>query len=256
MGLYLYAWNKASEGAKELSEALGIKRLKHEGSRFRGNPRHTVINWGSGNIPQHINGSVILNSPDAVIRCSNKLSFFRHVSKHEDINLPPWTEKFEEAMEWVKKGDVMARTVLNGHSAVGLIIMKVDNPDTFIKAPLYTKYIPKKDEYRVHVFKDKVIDVQRKALKPEFLEANRGNINHQVRNLDNGFIYVRGGINPPQQVLDQAINSVKVVGLDFGAVDIIYNEKQQKAYVLEINSAPGLQGQTVTSYANEFRKYK
>lgn len=256
MGLYLFAWNKVSEGAKELSRALEIKRLRHEGSKFRGNQRHTVINWGSGQLPENIRGSNVLNDPRAVSTCANKLSFFKTVSKNPDINIPPWTEKYEEALEWVKTGIVMARTVLNGHSAQGLVVMEKDRPNEFVKAPLYTKYIPKEHEFRVHVFRDEVLDVQRKAIRPDFLEANRGQINYKVRNLDNGFIYVRGNIDPPQDVLDQAILVVKHTGLDFGAVDIIFNQKHNKAYVLEINSAPGLQGQTIESYVRVFRKFK
>ena len=52
----------------------------------------------------------------------------------------------------------------------------------------------------------------------------------------------------PQQVLDQAKLAVKATGLDFGAVDIIWNNLQEKAYVLEINTAPGLEGQSVETY--------
>lgn len=256
MGLYLYAWNKGSEGAKELANALQIKKLKHEGSKFKGSPRHTVINWGSSNLPDNINGSRILNAPASVVLCSNKLTFFRHVSKNDKVVIPPWTEKFDEAFEWVKTGPVMARTVLNGHSAQGLVIMELNNPNSLVKAPLYTKYVPKIDEYRVHVIEGEVVDIQRKALKAEFLEANRGNINHKVRNLANGFVYVRGDINPPDMILNQAKLAVETCNLDFGAVDIIYNGKQNTAYVLEINTAPGLQGQTVDSYANALRKYK
>jgi D-alanine-D-alanine ligase-like ATP-grasp enzyme len=41
--------------------------------------------------------------------------------------------------------------------------------------------------------------------------------------------------------------------LDFGAIDIIYNESRDQAYVLEVNTAPGLTGQTIQSYADAFR---
>jgi D-alanine-D-alanine ligase-like ATP-grasp enzyme len=42
--------------------------------------------------------------------------------------------------------------------------------------------------------------------------------------------------------------------LDFGAVDVIWNEKQQRAYVLEVNTAPGLEGQTVDDYARGIKE--
>jgi D-alanine-D-alanine ligase-like ATP-grasp enzyme len=40
--------------------------------------------------------------------------------------------------------------------------------------------------------------------------------------------------------------------LDFGAVDIIYNAKRNECYVLEVNTAPGLEGTTVEKYATKF----
>ena len=52
-----------------------------------------------------------------------------------------------------------------------------------------------------------------------------------------------------KQVKEQAVLSVKAVGLDFAGVDVIWNDKQKKAYVLEVNTAPGIEGQTVVNYA-------
>ena len=44
------------------------------------------------------------------------------------------------------------------------------------------------------------------------------------------------------------------IDLQFGAVDIIWNEKENKCYVLEINTAPGLVGTTLTKYTEAFTK--
>ena len=51
-----------------------------------------------------------------------------------------------------------------------------------------------------------------------------------------------------------ALAAMVASGLDFGAVDVIWNSRRLEAYVLEINSAPGLQGQTVENYAAAFRR--
>lgn len=252
----IYAWNPASEGAKNLAQALGIKRIKHEGSKFRGGPKYIVINWGATNPPQSVLNSIVLNQPKAIQKCSDKKVFFESVSK-EGVQIPEFTTDPAIAQMWLLEDNsfVMARTILNGHGAAGLVVLDPENGlDGFVKAPLYTKYIPKKDEYRVHVFKDKVIDVQKKALKEEFIEANRGNINHKVRNLENGYIYKRGDVVAPDDVLQQSIKVVKAIGLDFGAVDIIFNHKQQKAFVLEVNSAPGLEGTTLENYSKAFKE--
>jgi D-alanine-D-alanine ligase-like ATP-grasp enzyme len=115
----------------------------------------------------------------------------------------------------------------------------------FVHAPLYTQYIKKKDEYRVHIFGGKVIDVQRKAVRP-----GHQNPDFRVRNTANGFIFVRNDVEAPADVLLQATNAVTVLGLTFGACDVIYNAKSNKAYILEVNTAPGLTGTTLENYIN------
>ena len=52
------------------------------------------------------------------------------------------------------------------------------------------------------------------------------------------------------ELVKQAVLACTISRLDFGAVDVIYNTHQNKYYVLEVNTAPGLEGQTVTIYAN------
>jgi D-alanine-D-alanine ligase-like ATP-grasp enzyme len=41
--------------------------------------------------------------------------------------------------------------------------------------------------------------------------------------------------------------------LDFGAADVIYNAQQDRAYSLEVNSAPGIMGTTLVNYTNALR---
>ena len=83
----------------------------------------------------------------------------------------------------------------------------------------------KQHEYRIHVGKlpngeTSIISIQRKARREGF-----ENPNWQVRNHNNGFVFVRGGVNPPQQVLDASTLALTATGLDFGAVDVIWNER-------------------------------
>jgi glutathione synthase/RimK-type ligase-like ATP-grasp enzyme len=251
--LYIYSWKAASEGSKALAVALNARRIKHENSTFKGGPKKIVINWGSSSVPSEVEKSSVLNKPQAVGVCANKLNFFNKVSGH--CSVPDWTTDTQVAMSWVAEGSlVCARTVLSGHSAEGLVIMSKDNLSSFTKAPLYTRYIPKQDEYRVHVVRGEIIDVQRKALRTNYIEENDGKKpNFHIRNLANGFVYVRGDVNPPESVFTEAKNAITAAGLDFGAVDLIFNNKRNTAYVLEINSAPGIEGTTVTNYANAFK---
>jgi glutathione synthase/RimK-type ligase-like ATP-grasp enzyme len=247
----LYAWNEASESAKALAQGLGIKRLKHIGSKFKGGgPQKVVINWGSSELPPEVRKCTVLNTPESLATVSGKLAFFETMAEAEDgPRAPAWATTKEDALKFIADGHTLvARTVLNGHSGKGIVLCS--DVDSLVSAPLYTVYKKKKDEYRLHFAFGELIDVQRKAIKRDF----EGKVNHQVRNLANGYVYIRGDVNPPEDVKVQAEKAYKVSGLDFGAVDVIYNDKEGLAYVLEINSAPGLSGTTLENYVAAFKK--
>lgn len=233
-----------SAGARELSKALAVKRIKKVNSRYRGRVDKKVINWGSGVIPPHIPPSQIINLHAR--NAHNKLRAFRLMS--EGVSIPPFTESREEASKWLLEGKaVVCRTILNGHSGNGITI--ADTPEQLVDAPLYVQYIPKKDEYRVHVVKGEVIHVQRKA-------RNRDveNPDWRIRNHHNGFIFSIGDCDPDPSVLRNAQLAVEHLNLDFGAVDVIWNDKKKKAYVLEVNTSPGLVGATLQKYKEAFEK--
>lgn len=144
---------------------------------------------------------------------------------------------------------VVCRTILNGHSGAGIVLASTE--EELVDAPLYTEYIPKKEEYRVHVFNGEVIHVSRKARRKDVPDEN---VNWKIRNHNNGFIFQHENFELPDECNVQALLAVKDLGLDFGAVDIIWNDKQQKAYVLEVNTAPGIEGKTLDAYVNAFKK--
>lgn len=47
-----------------------------------------------------------------------------------------------------------------------------------------------------------------------------------------------------------ALAACNALGLESGAVDIIWNEKENKCYVLEVNTAPGICGITTKKYTD------
>ena len=252
---YIYSWNSNSKTAKHLSHETGFKRIRHENSKFKGGTNKIVINYGSSRLPEEVLKCKVINSPEAVADCSNKLRFFNLMDGEDGPRCPPWTTELATVREWVVKGySVMARTVLQGHSGNGIVIIKLDSVEQDIRAPLYTRYVKKKDEYRVHVAFGKVIDFSRKALSSDVDKENISDDFFMVRNHEKGFVYVRGNVDLPEDVPKQALLAMKKSGLDYGAVDVIYNQKQNKAYVLEINSAPGMEGTTLNSYSNIFKE--
>ena len=242
--MYIYSHKQGSAGAKALAKAMGAKRIRHENSKFRGRPNKTVINWGCSALPPEIMKCNVINMPDEVNLCSNKLSYLRLRNHYQGfVRLPNWTVVKKHAVSW--DCVVVARHVLVGSGGVGIEIVEAGQP--MPDAPLYTKYIKKESEWRVHVADGKVICCQKKARKHDVPDDD---VDWRVRNLAGGFIYATGLGMPNPDVTHQAMLAMGVTRLDFGAVDVIWNEYEQKAYVLEINTAPGLQGKTVEAYAN------
>lgn len=140
---------------------------------------------------------------------------------------------------------VVARILTNSSEGRGIVIF--EKGTTPPRAPLYTEYIPKKKEFRAHVWDNKVFDVAEKRKRRGVAEEER---NTQVRNTANGYVFCRDGVAEPEGLRVLAENAVRALGRSYGAVDIIWNEKQNKCYVLEVNSRPGMEGRTVELYAD------
>lgn len=139
---------------------------------------------------------------------------------------------------------VMCRKLTRSHSGNGCVV--ATKPEELVDAPLYTIYIPKKHEFRVHVFNNQVIDRQIKRKKRGY-EQERDT---QIRNRANGYVFCREGITNDARLDEVALKAVSALGRTYGAVDIIYNEKNNSYYVLEVNSKPGMEGTTLEKYAN------
>ena len=242
----LNPYKMGSQSGKALAQSLSILRIK---STFSRKLRHTIINWGN---PHNTNVGFIqgkdLNNPEAVRKASNKLLTFQALSGKN--YLPLWCTTKSEAEELlVNYGKIYCRTLLTGHSGSGIVIAEFQ--DQLVDAPLYTVNAKHKDEYRVHVFKGRVIDVQKKKRK----------LNHEgitasgVRNLANGWVYARNDISVPDKVISAAVDAIATLGLDFGAVDIGYRVVGDKAILFEVNTAPGLFGTTLEKYTEAFIKH-
>lgn len=247
----LYAYKNGSASAKALATALGIKRIRHEGKKIR---TDYLINWGASAFTREIyvgQQEGVFNYPECVANACNKLTSFR-LFKEAGAVAPEFTEAPEEAAKWLAEGfDVVARTVLNGHSGEGIEIHKYNDEGGVPDAPLYTKYVKKDQEYRLHVFQGEVFFVQRKARK---LDVPDEEVNWKVRNLDGGFIYANKDVEVPDAYKQEAIKAVAALGLDFGACDLITEKNTGNPFVLEVNTACGLAGTTLDKYVEQFRK--
>lgn len=248
MAIKIYPYRQGSRSATALANALGGRVLRREGSTYRYRDRDTIINWGASACPHPC-----LNVPAAVECAANKLDTFNRLSYDGGVSIPEfWTNREDIPNEAFP---VVCRTILRGHSGAGIVIAATRND--LVAAPLYVRYVKKQQEYRVHVGINRageasIIKIQRKARRMDVPDAN---VNWQVRNLDGGFIYaILEERDVPQTVINNARMTIHDMGLDFGAVDVIYNERERSAYVLEVNTACGIEGSTGDAYAAFFRE--
>jgi len=259
--LVLYPYKMGSESAKLLASSLNdagvtTKRVRPDGN-YKPYGSHVIVNWGSSTNPNWM-GQLsleqqqgILNNPSCVAMASNKLTTFISL-EDEGISVPIWTTEKNEAVDLINEGSVVVcRTKLNAHSGDGIVIAKT--VEELVDAPLYTKYTKKRNEYRVHVFMEDVIAVQEKKRDTEIVD--RSDLQAMVRSHVNGWVFCREGVVTSQRLKSLAVEAVNALGLDFGAVDIIYNQHLDTYYVLEVNTAVGLSGQTLTDYTNAFTNY-
>ena len=250
--MYIYPYKSDSKSAELLAKELGIKRIRHENSIFKGSKNTIVINWGCGNrLPDEVMKCQVLNHYRAIERSINKLDYFNLLSRN-GVSIPDYTTDLYTAKSWLRKnkGPVVCRQLLEGHEGKGIVI--ADRLNQLIDAPMYTLFIPQTDEYRINLHclygKPHTFFVQRKV------KERGANNKWRVRNSDNGFVFSHKDIYPPRDVLNQALAAFVVSDLDFGAVDVVWNVEKEKAYVLEINTAPGIEGRMLREYANIFRE--
>lgn len=265
--------------------------LKHENSAFRGGEDKMLINWGcsAGDIQrlqrlpaQH------LNMDTRVAIASNKRAFLELMTT-EGVNIVPYFTSLREACQYLAatRGRIYARTKLTASSGDGIVLlMREDDPQNNNEARRGNQYptvivngngeftgdmplqlvrslhdcrlftvghIGQRVEWRVHVFNDKVILLQKKVRTNGGEDANANTL---VRNLNSGWVYSVNfdpqETDPIHLIKDVALAAVGAAGLDFGAVDIIVDKKTMTPRVLEVNTAPGLDenGSAVNAYAN------
>lgn len=247
---FILPYKTGSKSAKLLAEKLGGKVIKRQNSKYKHKANHYIINWGvKEDNPNGLSGAIAFtNSPTYVALASNKLKTFQKFNE-EGVSCVPWTTNTGDGAglveEWLSEDKtVFARKYLSSHSGKGIVIIK--SMEDFVQAPLYTQYVKKKKEFRVHVFQEEVFLVQEKKKKV-------GGESNLIRSHDNGYVYCFNDIVEPEELRQLAVNACKAVGVNHAGVDIIWNEKQNKCYVLEINTAVGLCNTTAEHYANQFK---
>lgn len=162
--------------------------------------------------------------------------------KEQEISSLDFTTSQSEAQTWAVEGVVVCRKLTHSSEGKGIVI--ANEPEQVCLAPVYTKYKKKKKEFRVHVFKNQVVHVLEKRRKKGW----EGATDAKVRNTANGYVFCSEGVIEPEGLRELALKASKVTSSDFKGVDIGFNEKKNELFVIEVNSAPGIEGSNVQRY--------
>lgn len=249
MKYIVYPYSMTSESGKALARSLRAKRVYPDG-KYKPTKDDIVINWGNSKIPKWSldKSKVVLNDPRNVALAVDKLDTFTILQEYE-VPVPRFTEDIEEAKDF--EGLVYCRNTSTGHGGEGI---EVRSKDDLIPAKFYTEKIVGK-EFRVHIFLDRCIDLQAKKRSKVALEED--SLDEDIRNHGNGWVFCRNSDETKEvkeELIDLARRSLWALGLDFGAVDIIYNKTG--GYVLEVNTACGLSNTTLNNYLLAFNNFK
>ena len=211
--------------AMALSSRVGYKVLRTK----RINPRRIQYEYGN-----------------LIDKCSQYRWFTAN-----DVSCPDFTFDKATAHSWLLDGGVVfCRTLTRASEGKGIVV--AETADQLVYAPVYTKYMKKKREFRVHIFKDKVVQVVEKRKRTGW-DADRDT---RIRNTANGYVFCRDLLSPaPSGLMELALRASKVTQSDFKGVDVGYNEKKGELFVIEVNSAPGVEGSNVDSYVNVILGY-
>lgn len=226
MNIRLVCSNLKSQSAKrladKLSETLGYKVFRGK----EGKPTRTNIRYG--------------DQKDKL----TQYNFFRE----NELNFPDFTES-KELVKYLLRvsvySSVVCRTLLRAKSGKGIVI--ADTVDQLVDAPVYVQYQKKTNEYRVNLFKGEVVCVREKRLKKGY-EKPEGR-DGRVRSHDNGYVFCEPLKALPEEAIAMAKAAAKVTASDVVGVDIAFHKKTNYWFLLEVNSAPGMEGKTIDQYA-------
>lgn len=215
--------------AKELARACGCKTSK----QYIPRRKHFIINYGNKFEQAHLNGKVIFN----------KLTVYELL---EQAGIPQPKKYYKGDVIEDKAFPLLAR---KKYHSQGRDIIYVANRAQLeqLKEDSYdflTEYVNKKSEYRVHILGDNAF------VSVKFTEEDKAD--PIVRSHSNGWRQIEYKGKWHDELIMLATKTIDTLHYDFGAVDII--RRKEKLYVLEVNSAPGLEPRKLALYAEYFRE--
>lgn len=240
--------NRPSDGALALRDALraaGRQALFSTRNTFSA-PRRLIVNWGDMDDAVAHPTSLVLNSRASRRVAANKISAFVALEA-AGVPVPRHFTSYNKAVEWrnAQPGNrrqiMLARHTATGSGGEGIQVVRQGEPLPE-GAPLYTEYVRKVAEYRVHVMTGEAIAIQQKRAVRSYTHTEDQLL---IRNHGNGWVFSVENVDSHAEAAKElAIKATRALGLDFAAVDLIRRQSGE-LMVLEANTKPGLESPTV-----------
>lgn len=236
------------------SSAYRVGDIKKKWSK-----RDLIVRWGDSKNPELDSqldgfGVKFLNKAKAIIRNTNKLKALE-LFRENGLNVPSiFYSKYD-----INKFPVLGR---DRHHCGGTDIVIINgsnfgknNHDLIPDKDFYIGVIPSSNEYRFHVFNGVVIRITKKKFRGHDKDGNPVDEKGIIKNDTYGWGHSHVDIEDINySLLNLAIESVRIIGLEFGAVDMLISA-DGKPYVLEVNTAPRLNSIGLEIYSKEIMKY-
>lgn len=229
----------ASARLRENAAALGMAVVESPDDLPEGVA--VVVNWGMADASAHAEAlarrGIRLVNPDASRQSDKAVA----ISLLGDL-APRTTRDFRRASE-AFGGVAVAKRSRGGTRGAGKEVLDLSAPgadDRACRYDLFQEFFPERDEWRVTVFRGRVLTAYSKnparGEDPFNLAPQR-----EFRRLS----------LLPRAAVEAAIEACHRVGAEFGGVDVIRDRRTGRFYVLEVNAAPGMSRETLLRLAEE-----
>lgn len=197
------------------------------------------INWGRAYARTQLNADISNTTNKRVMR---------ELFKSHDVPMPRLLT-LEEAITAISEGKTVVGRPDRHSQGRGFwritstleLVQAIRGTSRKKAATHFMEFVEAPREYRAHIFCGKSIRISEK------LYGLTGDTAHGA--------YITGKPrHPVRHVREAAKTAVNVVGLDFGAVDVLADDA--RCWVLEVNAAPGLGGSMPGLYAETFKRWQ
>lgn len=222
-----------SKSAKYLAEVLGADYYNpYKQGKYNFESYEKVVNWG---VSAGIGHSSMLNHFVAVGNAVDKVATFKLLDGH--CKTLEWTQSLNQAAIWINGGNIVVGRELQSSSCTKGLDFINSVKDLHAKPyKFFTKYVEGIGEFRVNVFKGKVVSILEKVL------------------LDNNTYHHKLLYGEPIKQITDMVKAVDTqLGLDYYGLDVIA-DSDHIYHLIEVNSAPSLFGQTAIRFARLLQK--